>query len=83
MSTAPYVRWQDAETWLGCFEQFPGFTTQGESMTDLEENLRDLHPLENGMPDEGVPRGAGERHHNAVRKVSGRQIARLKACSTM
>jgi hypothetical protein len=29
--------------WLGYFEQFPDYLTQGESLNDLEENLRDLH----------------------------------------
>lgn len=43
MSTARYVRWQDGEMWLGYFEQYPDYLTQGESLHDLEENLRDLH----------------------------------------
>ncbi len=29
--------------WLGNFEQFPDYVTQGESLEDLEENLRDLY----------------------------------------
>lgn len=29
--------------WLGYFEQYPDYLTQGESLTELEENLRDLH----------------------------------------
>lgn len=43
MSTARYVRWQDGGMWLGYFEQFPDYLTQGESLGDLEENLRDLY----------------------------------------
>jgi len=43
MSTARYVRWQDGTIWLGNFEQFPEYLTQGESLSDLEENLRDLY----------------------------------------
>jgi hypothetical protein len=43
MSTARYVRWQDGEIWLGHFEQFPVYLTQGESWSGLEENLRDLY----------------------------------------
>jgi hypothetical protein len=41
-STARYVRWQDGEMWLGCFEQFPDYLTQRKSFSELEENLRDL-----------------------------------------
>jgi len=29
--------------WVGYFEQFPDYLTQGESLSDLEEHLRDLH----------------------------------------
>lgn len=40
---ARYVRWQDANLWYGYFEQFPDYWTQGESLSDLEEHLRDLY----------------------------------------
>ena len=43
MSTARYVHWQDHQTWLGYFEEFSDYLTQGESLDELEENLRDLH----------------------------------------
>ena len=42
-STARYVRWQDGDMWLGYFEQFPDYLTQGESLSELEDNLRDLY----------------------------------------
>ncbi len=29
--------------WIGYFEQYPDYLTQGESLQELEENLRDLH----------------------------------------
>jgi predicted RNase H-like HicB family nuclease len=43
-SMARYVRWQDGDMWLGYFEQYPDYRTQGESLSELEENLRDLYP---------------------------------------
>ena len=43
MNTARYVSWQDGEMWLGYFEAFPDYLTQGESPAELEENLRDLY----------------------------------------
>jgi hypothetical protein len=43
MSTARYVHWQDDQMWLGYLEEFPDYITQGESLTELEENLRDLY----------------------------------------
>jgi hypothetical protein len=43
MSVARYVHWQDHGMWLGYFEEFPDYLTQGESLEQLEENLRDLY----------------------------------------
>jgi len=43
MSTARYVHWQDGEMWLGFLEEFPDYMTQGQSLGELEENLRDLY----------------------------------------
>ena len=42
-TTARYVRWQDGGMWLGYFEQYPDYLTQGDSLNELEENLRDLY----------------------------------------
>lgn len=42
-NTARYVRWQDGDMWLGYFEEFPDYLTQGHSLSELEENLRDLY----------------------------------------
>jgi len=41
--TARYVRWQDGDNWLGYFGEFPDYLTQGETLTELEESLRDLY----------------------------------------
>jgi len=42
-AAARYVGWQEGDMWLGCFEQFPDYLTQGESLSELAENLRDLY----------------------------------------
>ena len=42
MTTARYVYWQDGDHWLGYFEDYPDYKTQGESVEELQENLRDL-----------------------------------------
>ena len=42
MNTAHYVHWQDGDMWLGCLVEFPDYLTQGETLPELEENLRDL-----------------------------------------
>jgi len=42
MGTARYVYWQDGDQWLGYFEEYPDYRTQGETLEDLEEHLKDL-----------------------------------------
>jgi hypothetical protein len=43
MARARYVHWQDGEMWIGYLEEFPDYLTQGESLAELEDNLRDLY----------------------------------------
>jgi len=43
MTTAKYTYWQDGDMWLGYFEEFPDYMTQGESLQDLQANLRDIY----------------------------------------
>jgi len=43
MQTIRYVYWQDDDMWLGFLEEYPDYMTQGKSLKDLEEHLRDLH----------------------------------------
>ncbi len=38
-----YVYWQDADFWLGYLEEFPDYLTQGQSLEDLQEHLKDLY----------------------------------------
>jgi hypothetical protein len=50
MITARYVHWQDGDMFIGYFEDFPDYLTQGSSLAELEENLRDLyHDLTSGQ----------------------------------
>jgi predicted RNase H-like HicB family nuclease len=42
MVTARYVYWQDDRHWLGYFEEFPDYMTQGETLEDLQIHLKDL-----------------------------------------
>jgi predicted RNase H-like HicB family nuclease len=63
MQTLRYVYWQDGEWWLGYIEEFPDYPTQGKSLDELKENLRDIYEeLTSGR----IP---------AVRRVAEMQIA--------
>ena len=43
MKTARYIYWQDEDMWLGYLEEYPDYWTQGTTMEELEENLRDIY----------------------------------------
>jgi hypothetical protein len=43
MNTIRYVYWQDGDIWLGYLEEFPDYMTQGQTLEELQENLRDIH----------------------------------------
>jgi predicted RNase H-like HicB family nuclease len=43
MQKLRFVYWQDDAFWLGYLEEFPDYMTQGESLDELEENLRDIY----------------------------------------
>ena len=38
-----YISWQDDDMWIGYLEEFPDYWTQGETLEELKENLRDIH----------------------------------------
>ena len=43
MSTVKYVSWQDGDMWLGHLQDYTDYWTQGESLDDLKDHLRDLY----------------------------------------
>lgn len=58
VNTARYVHWQNGGLWLGYFEDFPDYLTQGETVEELEENLRDLYRDLTGNEIPGIRRMA-------------------------
>ncbi|MEW6718679.1 MAG: type II toxin-antitoxin system HicB family antitoxin [Chloroflexota bacterium] len=42
MKTVKYICWQDEDMWLGYLEEYPDYWSQGETIEELEENLRDI-----------------------------------------
>lgn len=37
-----FVYWQEDDAWLGYLQDYPDYWTQGESLDDLKEHLKDL-----------------------------------------
>jgi len=50
MKTTKIVYWQDEEMWSGYLEEYPDNMTQGESLDELQNNLREVyHDLASGV----------------------------------
>jgi hypothetical protein len=43
MQTLRFVYWQDEDAWLGYLEIYPDYWTQGSSLEDLKDHLKDLY----------------------------------------
>jgi len=37
------IYWKDRDMWLGYFEEYPDYMTQGATLAELEDNLRDIY----------------------------------------
>jgi hypothetical protein len=58
MKAVRYVYWQDEDMWLGYVEDYPDYMTQGETLEELQENLKDLYSDLTGGQIPGVRRVA-------------------------
>jgi hypothetical protein len=43
MKSIRYVYWKDDDMWLGYLEEFPDYMTQGKTVRELKENLKDIY----------------------------------------
>ena len=43
MQSLKYIHWKDGDFYIGHFVNYPDYLTQGESMKELIENLKDLY----------------------------------------
>jgi hypothetical protein len=43
MQAIKFVHWEDAGKWIGYFQDYPDYWTQGDSLDDLKAHLRDLY----------------------------------------
>jgi len=43
MPVVKVMVWQEGDAWLGYLQEYPDYWTQGESLDDLREHLKDLH----------------------------------------
>jgi predicted RNase H-like HicB family nuclease len=43
MQTVKFVYWEEEGAWLGYLQDYPDYWTQGETLDDLRDHLRDLY----------------------------------------
>ena len=43
MQTLKFVYWQEDKAWIGYFQDYPDYWTQGETLDDLKNHLKDLY----------------------------------------
>ena len=43
MARVKIVYWEEDAAWLGYLQEYPDYWTQGETLEDLREHLRDLY----------------------------------------
>ena len=43
METKKIVYCQDKDVWIGWLEEYPDYRTQGETLEELKENLKDFY----------------------------------------
>ena len=43
METLNFIYWKNDQWWIGYLEEFPDYQTQGASLDELKESLKDLY----------------------------------------
>jgi len=43
METKRFIYYQDEDWWIGWLEEYPDYRTQGQSLEELKENLKDIY----------------------------------------
>jgi predicted RNase H-like HicB family nuclease len=43
METTKFVYYQENDIWVGWLEEYPDYRSQGETLDELKENLKDIY----------------------------------------
>ncbi len=43
MEKRKFVYYQEEDMWIGWLDEYPDYRTQGETLEELQENLRDIY----------------------------------------
>ncbi len=52
MEKKKFIYYQEDDMWIGWLEEFPDYRTQGETLDDLRESLKDIYEelMSGGIP---------------------------------
>jgi len=52
MEKKKFIYYQEDDMWIGWLEEFPDYRTQGETLEELRENLKDVYEelMSGGIP---------------------------------
>jgi len=42
LDTKKFVYWEDGDMWLGYLQEYPDYMTQGQTLEELKDNLKDI-----------------------------------------
>ncbi len=43
METVKFIYYQEDDLWIGWLEEYPDYRTQGKSLDELKDNLKDIY----------------------------------------
>ena len=43
MHTTKFIYYKEDDMWIGYLEEYPDYMTQGETLEELKENLKDIY----------------------------------------
>lgn len=43
MEKKRFIYYQEGDLWIGWLDEYPDYRTQGETLEELEDNLKDIH----------------------------------------
>ncbi|MDO8577803.1 MAG: hypothetical protein Q7R50_01320, partial [Dehalococcoidales bacterium] len=43
VETTKFVYYQENDMWVGWFEEYPDYKSQGKTLDELKENLKEIH----------------------------------------
>ena len=43
MQKVKFVRWKEEDAWLGYLQDYPDYWTQGKTLKDIKDHLKDIY----------------------------------------